>query len=83
VNRPSRMPQVGDMIVKTCRHTGLKHVGIVHDIKRDSYGHQKNVLITWSENPPMYYLEEHGYSGTNIHNIRDEFEVIRAGMRIP
>ena len=78
----SRTPRLGDMIVKTCKHRGTKHFGIVHDIKRDSWGHQRNVLITWSTDPPFRYMEEHGYAGVNIHNIREEFEVIRNGKKI-
>ena len=77
-----RTPKIGDMIIKTCKHNSTKHIGIVHDIKLDSWGHQRNVLITWSDDPPRNYLETHGYAGVNIHNIRDEFEVIRSGRSI-
>ena len=91
--RQSRHPQIGDLLFVTCRKSDYndrcfctnkkkKHVGIVREIARDSYGHQKHVLIEWSSEPPINYREEYGYSGTNIHNIRDEFEIIRNGVSI-
>ena len=91
----SRMPQVGDMLVVTCtgnhgpditcicRTTGEKHIGSVIEIKHDKWGHQQNVLIEWSTDSPAHYRMEHGYSGTNIHNIRDRFTLVRSGINIP
>lgn len=58
-------------------------MGIVLEIERDSYGHQKHVFIEWSSNQPINYREEYGYDGTNIHNLRSEFTVIRDGNIIP
>ena len=89
----SRHPQIGDLLFVTCRNTdyhsrcvchtaGEKHVGIVREFEHDSYGHQRHVLIEWSSKPPINYREEYGYSGVNIHNLRDEFEIIREGIRV-
>ena len=94
LGRQSRMPQIGDMLVVTCRETRFgptcechnkseKHVGIVIDIRLDDWGHQRNVLIKWSGYPPGQYNEKHGYCGTNIHNCRNEFDMIRNGVNIP
>ena len=74
------MPQVGDMIIET--YHDKKHVGLVRDIKLDSYGHQRNVYIEWSGNPPAGYNEKHGYCGNNIHNIRERYDVVRDGASI-
>ena len=90
----SRLPIIGDLLFVTCRDSeynarcscraeGEKHVGFVREIERDSYGHQRNVRIEWSNRAPINYRDEHGYSGVNIHNIRDEFTVIRNGKIIP
>ena len=90
----SRMPQIGDLLFVTCRNSdynarcsrktvGEKHVGFVREIEHDSYGHQRHVLVEWSNTPPLNYREEYGYAGVNIHNIRDEFTVIRKGKIIP
>lgn len=88
-----RMPQIGDLLVVTCRDTdyhahcschaeGQRHIGFVREINRDSWGHQNKVLIEWSNTPPINYREEHGYHGTNIHNIRSEFTIIRDGKEV-
>lgn len=78
------MPRVGDMIVETCAVHNTQHAGIVYDIVYDKYGHQQNVLIEWPINHrPHNYSTEHGYSGVNIHNIRDRFKVVRDGVDIP
>ena len=81
MHRKSRMPQIGDMIVETSH--GEKHIGLVRDINFDSWGHQSNVYIEWFGDTPRNYHEKHGYGGVNIHNIRDRYEVIRAGVSIP
>ena len=78
--RQSRMPRVGDMIIET--HHEKKYVGLVFDINLDKWGHQQNVYIQWANSKPPSYNEAHGYSGVNIHNIRDRYDVIRAGMNI-
>ena len=93
MHRESRMPQIGDLLFVTCRDTdyqsrcscrteGERHVGFVREIEHDSYGHQRHVRIEWSNRAPINYRDEHGYSGVNIHNIRDEFTVIRNGREI-
>ena len=81
--RISRMPQLGDVIVETCPYNERSHVGIVYDIKRDSWGHQSNVMIEWTgDTKPYSYNTRHGYSGVNIHNVRTRFNVIRNGVSI-
>ena len=82
-HRKSRMPEIGDLIIKTCQHRGTKHMGLVREIQLDSWGHQRCVLIEWSAGAPQGYQEEYGYGGTNIHNLRSEFEIIRGGESIP
>ena len=72
------------MIIATSPHNpNLQHIGLVHEIHLDVYGHQRNVLIEWSTLPPRNYKPEHGYCGNNIHNMRSEFEIIRDGVSIP
>ena len=89
----TRRPRIGDLLFVTCRPgdynarcscrtEGEKHVGFVREIERDSWGHQKHVLVEWSSKPPINYREEYGYSGVNIHNIRSEFTIIRDGKEI-
>ncbi len=91
--REGRTPQIGDLLFVTCRNSdynarcscrtkGEKHVGIVREIEKDSYGHQRYVRIEWSSQAPINYREEYGYAGVNIHNIREEFEIIRKGIRV-
>jgi len=93
MRRESRMPQIGDLLFVTCRDTEynahcschsekIRHVGVVRDIERDSYGHQKHVRIEWSNRAPVNYNDQYGYAGVNIHNIRQEFSVIRNGREI-
>ena len=79
--RQSRMPKVGDLIVE--KSVGSRYFGIVTEIIKDLYGHQKSVYIEWSGKNPPKYNEEHGYAGVNIHNCRSEFDVIRSGHDIP
>jgi len=89
----SRRPQIGDLLIVTCPSSvynekcscyveNVTHAGIVREIEKDSFGHQKRVMIMWSSKPPINYKEEHGYSGMNIHNIRSEFRIIREGNDI-
>ena len=74
-------PKVGDLIVE--KHAGSRYFGIVVEIIKDLYGHQKSVHIEWSGKKPPKYNEEHGYAGVNIHNCRSDFDVIRSGHDIP
>ncbi len=85
----SRMPNLGDLLVVTCQSNcipceeGIKHSGLVTEIVKDVWGHQQIVRVSWSTKPPRNYNEAHGYSGTNIHNCRSEFQVFRGGVNIP
>jgi hypothetical protein len=74
------MPKIGDLIIR--REQSLSYVGLVREIVKDNYGHQRNVHIEWSGDSPPFYNIEHGYSGVNIHNCREEFDVIRKGINI-
>ena len=89
-----RMPQVGDLLFVTCRdsdyhstcicHThGEKHIGHISEIHRDTWGHQNRVLVEWSTHKPINYRDEYGYHGSNIHNLRREFTIIRDGQEVP
>lgn len=91
--RLSRMPRIGDVIVETellsrwetaaPSDVGKKWIGVVYDIILDDYGHQRNVFIEWStHSKPHNYNIKHGYGGTNIHNLRDRFRVVRDGVDI-
>ena len=88
-----RTPQIGDLLIVACPSTdyyshcschqeGERHVGIVREIEKDTWGHQRNVRIEWSSKAPVNYRDEHGYSGTNIHNFRSEFTIIRDGEEV-
>lgn len=88
----SRHPQVGDMVVRKFVPTAkfVNHelmeaenfIGLVREIHLDRWGHARNVLIEWTTDTPPDYHYKHGYCGTNIHNIRNEFDVIRDGIYI-
>ena len=91
--RQSRMPQIGDLLLTTCpkvlhtstcicRSKNEKHIGIVHEIELDKYGHQNNVHVMWSSLPPPNYREKYGYAGVNIYNLRSLFTIIRDGRDI-
>ena len=86
------MPKVGDLLVVTprnnkynkLRHPSLdEYLGIVYSIEFDKWGHQEKVHVQWSSDAPPNYNHHHGYAGTNIHNLRSEFQVIRNGINIP
>ena len=83
--RESRRPKIGDMIIKCVDGDVLRrHIGIVHGFKKNEWsGRSESAFITWSTDPPPNYHEEHGYYCVNIHNLRDEFKVIRNGVSIP
>ena len=81
--RPSRKPRVGDLIVEKCPNSLKEHIGIVYEIQLDSYHHQRHVLIHWQRNrQPRNYHEKYGYSGVNIHNLRDRYRIVREGKEI-
>ncbi len=88
----SRMPRIGDMLIvrpDSRRHQHIvgadvyDYTGIVYKIEHDKWGHQEKVHVQWSGNSPPDYNPHHGYAGTNIHNLRSEFQVIRDGVNIP
>ena len=83
--RESRNPKIGDMIIKCVGgNVFSRHIGIVHGFQKGKWSGQNEIaFITWSTDPPPNYHEEHGYYCVNIHNLRDEFEVIRNGVSIP
>ena len=83
--RQSRHPKLGDLLVVTPeRRPGAnRYVGMVSRIVLDKWGHQNNVFVIWQGNIAPNYNRLHGYAGTNIHNLRSEFEVIRSGVSIP
>ena len=79
MSRISRMPQIGDLIV---RKYILDHrespTGIVIEIKRNMHTHG-SVFIHWFDNEPHDYQERHGYAETNLHNLRSTFDIYRDG----
>ena len=60
----------------------MRYMGLVREIVRDTWGHQRSVLIEWSGAAPRQYNHEHGYAGVNIHNCRDQFDIIRDGINV-
>ena len=88
--KQSRMPKIGDLLFVSWDGSGFDHssVGLVRQIVKDDYGHQRNVFVDWSTPPPppemviAGYKEKHGYAGSNIHNSRRHFKVIRNGREI-
>lgn len=93
MRRQSRHPQIGDMIVRKytadeAYQNGLEHqaknfIGVVYEIKHDKWGHANKVRVQWSNDIPPGYNIYFGYSGVNIHNLRQEYDVIRDGINIP
>ena len=83
--KESRNPKIGDMIIKCVGgNVFSRHIGIVHGFKKGKWsGRNEIAFLTWSTDPPPNYHEEHGYYCVNIHNLRDEFQVIRNGVSIP
>ena len=86
------MPKIGDMLIvrpdsRRSQHTVgadvRDYIGIVYNIERDMYCHPHRVHVQWSGDIPPSYNPHHGYAGTNIHNLRSEFKVIRNGINIP
>jgi len=89
--KKSRMPRIGDFLIVTpdprLHHSIVgedsgEYTGIVYEIEYDKYGHPYKVHVQWSGSVPPNYNRMHGYSGTNIHNLRSEFQVIRDGVNI-
>ena len=76
-----RMPRIGDLIVE--KRGQESYIGLVRDIIKGPFGHLGNVFIEWSTIVPPDYSMKHGYHGTNIHNCRSRFDVIRGGVNIP
>ena len=75
------MPRIGDLIIR--KEDNMRYMGLVREIVKDKWGHQRSVFIEWSGFPPRNYNQDHGYAGVNIHNCRDQFDVIRDGVNIP
>jgi hypothetical protein len=88
--RQSRSPKLGDILVVTLndhrssRPLGdVKYVGMVYKIILDKWGHKNEVFVSWQGEYAPNYNRVHGYCGSNIHNLRSEFRVIRNGVDIP
>ena len=88
----SRIPRIGDLLIvrpdsrRSQRIVGADvrdYIGIVYKIEHDEYCHPHRVHVQWSGDVPPNYNPHHGYAGTNIHNLRSEFKVIRNGINIP
>ena len=77
--RPSRRPREGDLIINHDLKASMSYDGMVYSIVKDSWGHQRNVHVQWFSDIPPQYNIQHGYCGTNIHNMRQEFTIIRDG----
>ncbi len=85
-----RMPIVGDMLIVTPCRDRYQHIppgqddeeflGIIYDIDKEK-GRNK-VLVQWSDKVPPNYNSMYGYNGTNIHNLRHEFKIIRDGKEV-
>ena len=91
----SRTPQVGDLLIVTVESPeriisefGTVHIptnefaGVIYKIELDKWGHQEKVHVQWSESIPPGYNHQYGYSGTNILNLRNEFQIIRNGKSV-
>ena len=85
--RQSRHPKLGDILVVVSDRRSVRaqerFVGLIYKIVLDKWGHQNNVFVAWQGDVAPNYNRQHGYAGTNIHNLRSEFEVIRNGVNIP
>jgi len=67
---------VGDMVVEYSRSGVLKGVGIVVGAIGKKYMHDR-VSIVWDRQNPNYN-DKHGYSKTNLHNLRREYKIYKA-----
>jgi hypothetical protein len=76
VNGP-RNVAVGDLVLqKESRLEKPKWIGVIYDIKYDRYG-TGSAFLMWAPEDPPRYRKEYGYSCTNIHNVRSEFDVVK------
>lgn len=71
-----RLPCTGDLIIKRSRSGKQEGMGLVVEHCDSS------VKIHWHGPPPRDYNQTYGYPPTNIHNLRDEFVIIRDGVEI-
>ena len=67
---------VGDMVIEHDRDDDDKWVGIVLGTIGKKYSHDR-VSIRWSRQNPNYN-RKHGYSKTNLHNLRSKYEIHKA-----
>ena len=68
---------VGDMVIEHSRDDDDdKWVGIVVGAIGKKYMHDR-VSIVWDRQNPNYN-DKHGYSKTNLHNLRREYEIHKA-----
>ena len=72
-----RHAEVGDLIIQKHPRTGEQWLGLVHNITRNKWDHE-TVFIHWMADTPPNYQEKHGLSSMNIHNLRPEFDVVKA-----
>ena len=77
MKRDKRHAEVGDLIIQKDLQAGEQWLGLVHNITRNKWGHEK-VFIHWMGGAPPSYPERHGLSSMNIHNLRPEFDVVKA-----
>ena len=67
---------IGDLVLeKESRLDEPKWVGIIYDIKYDTWGTGTAFLSWTSENPN--YNKLYGYGCTNIHNVRSKYDIIK------
>jgi len=69
-----RHVDVGDMVVT--KKENIRHVGVVHKIVRNKWGH-KTAFLTWTPKAPPHYSNHHGMAGVNIHNLRRDYDVFK------
>ena len=55
------------------RKDGLRWIGVVCKVEKDT-----RVWIHWSGKRPPTYNVEHGYLAVNIHNLRSNFDLVKA-----
>jgi len=68
----SRWASVGDLIFQTIG--SRQYTGVVYHIAFDIHYHG-TAYIKWIEKAPNRYNDEYGYSLSNIHNLRGEFDL--------
>ena len=67
---------VGDMVVEHSRSGDNKWVGIVVGAIGKKYMHDRVSIELDRQN--QNYNDKHGYSKTNLHNLRREYEIHKA-----